>query len=116
MEKRYLILFVLLLFGCNKKDDYECSLYKNDIEINLDIIGKRNIIENINKTEIIILDEEVLLIDENIKLIDEQFQEYPYELIDNKIYIKRNIQLDEEYNLNKSIDELRKSGFSCVKR
>ena len=37
--------------------------YKNDIEINLDIIGKRNIIENINKTEIIILDEEVLLID-----------------------------------------------------
>lgn len=116
MEKRYLICVLLLLSGCQKKRVYECYLKQNDIEIYLDIIAENNKIETIYENEIINLKEDAFLIENNKELLLEQLSDYTYEIIDNKIHIKSNKKLDEEYNLKESIESLRRDGFYCDKR
>lgn len=116
MEKRYLICVLLLLSGCQKKTIYECYLKQNDIEIYLDIIAENNKIETIYENEIINLKEDTFLIENNKELLLEQLNNHTYEIVDNKIYIKSNKNIEEDYNLKESINSLRRDGFYCDKR
>lgn len=111
MEKKYLVLIlILLLFSCVKKEDYNCHKYNDDIDIYLDIQATNNIIDDIEIETIIILDSYF----NNDEYILNQLKDYEYEIINNEIHIYSKEDIRDKYNFKKTIEELRKKGFYCV--
>lgn len=113
MEKRIAIVVLLvLLSGCQRNLRVACNFVQDDSSIDLDIKAINDDISSIKVRTCFVIPNVVMFDETKLKFVESQLDS-SYHFEDNKLIREYDIDLDDAYSLNKTVESLRKKRFYC---
>lgn len=113
MEKRLiLVLLVFILSGCHNNLRVACNYIEEDKSVDLDIKAINDDISSIKVRTCFVIPNVVMFDDEKLEFLKSQLDS-SYHFEDNKLIREYDIDLDDTYSLNKTLESLRKKRFYC---
>ena len=112
MEKKRLILLILLLSGCAKEHSYACSRIDGKKRIDLNILIKGDVILSVEKTERYLLPYDLLLNEEWFEQFSRQLDEDCF-FQDNELFCRCMITPEGQFSFVKTAEQLKQQRFIC---
>ena len=113
MQKTLIIILFFLLTSCHvNKKNVSCTLFKNDRDIDIYISADNDLIKSVSINQTYTLAYELLLNEKRFEVLKSQLDE-TFEIIDNKLIKKDDIEIDDTYSLEETLRALRRERYNC---
>lgn len=112
MEKKIIILGLILLTGCENSKVIACSYELEDKAVYLDIDAINDDIVSIHEKTCFVLPNSVLADEEKYNFIVSQL-DGSYHFEDNRLVLENDLLLDDTYSLSKTLEDLKTKRFIC---
>ena len=112
MDKKALIVLLLLLTGCENKKEIACILSTENKEVSLDIKAINDEISSIHVRNSFVIPYSVINDEDNFSFLSSQLSD-DYHFEDNHLIKEYEIELDSNYSLNKTLEYLKTKRYFC---
>lgn len=112
MQKKYLVLVLLFLTGCDNKSQVACEFNKDDASINLLINANNDLIDSIDVRIAYEIPYAVILNDKFLNDLNAQLDDH-YHYEDNILVKEYSIDINKDYSLALTLDYLRSKRYFC---
>jgi len=111
MEKRLIVILLIILCGCRQRT-VACSRYINDDRIEINIEAINDDISTVEVSEIFTVPGEIMASEERLKELERQFDSSCH-LEDNHLIRRYALCVNGTYSLDRTLDQLRKEKYFC---
>jgi len=112
MEKRLVILFLLLITGCQKNNEVACSYIIDEKQVVLDIKAINDDICSIHERTVFVIPNTIMADEEKLIFLNKQLDSNYY-FEDNLLIKEEDLDIDNVYSLRKTLEYLKTKRFIC---